>query len=302
MYTSSAGRSEPSGAGDVVTTLPALRARDWTDSGVRSQLRARRWQRAGRAVLLHNGAPTLPQQRRIALLNCGPRAALTAFSAAEEHGLRGWERDTTHVLVPGGTHVVRAVGVPVRVHYTGSWDRCELLGQRRLHRAAHSLVLAASTFARPRAACGILAAGVQQRLVTADQLRAAVEIRTRLRHRQVLLLAVDDIAQGAHALSEIDFARLCRRFGLPPPRHQAVRIEPDGRRRYLDAEWLRADGRRLVVEVDGALHLAPRPWWDDQFRQNELVIAGDLVLRYPSVVVRAEEGTVADQLRRILVP
>jgi very-short-patch-repair endonuclease len=64
--------------------------------------------------------------------------------------------------------------------------------------------------------------------------------------------------------------------------------------------WRRADGRQVVVEVDGALHLIPRRWWDDQLRQNELVLAGDLVLRFPSVVVRCEPMVVVDQLRRAL--
>jgi hypothetical protein len=122
----------------------------------------------------------------------------------------------------------------------------------------------------------------------------------RIRHRAALLAAAHDIAQGAQALSEIDFTRLCRSRGLPPPARQRIRIEPSGRRRYLDAEWDLPDGRRLIVEVDGALHLAVGRWWDDQLRQNELAIARDVVLRYPSVVVRNEPDIVADQLRRCL--
>jgi hypothetical protein len=88
---------------------------------------------------------------------------------------------------------------------------------------------------------------------------------------------VRDIAQGAEALSEIDFSRLCVRFGLPRPVHQAIRVEPGG-----------------------ALHLTPRRWWDDQFRQNELTIGGTSVLRFPSVVLRTEPALVADQLRRVI--
>lgn len=113
-------------------------------------------------------------------------------------------------------------------------------------------------------------------------------------------LAVLDIAQGAQALSEIDLVRLCRRNGLPQPRHQGVRVDRGGRRRYVDAEWISSSGRRVVAEVDGALHLAPRRWWDDQLRQNEFVITGDLVLRFPTVVLRHEELIVVDQLRRVL--
>jgi len=57
----------------------------------------------------------------------------------------------------------------------------------------------------------------------------------------------------------------------------------------------------VVLEVDGALHLIARHWWDDQLRQNELAIVGDVVLRFPSVVVRCEQMLVVDQLRRALL-
>jgi hypothetical protein len=186
------------------------------------------------------------------------------------------------------------------VHYTGAWPAVDLLPARRLQAAAPSLVIAAGTFAAPRPAAGILAAGVQQRLLSAPQLGRVLEDSPRTRHRSVLLAAVRDIGQGAEALSEIDFARLCHRFKLPAPTRQAVRIQHDGRRRYLDAQWTRADDRVVAAEVDGALHLTPRRWWDDQYRQNELTIAGTIVLRFPSTVVRTEPKLVADQLRRAL--
>jgi hypothetical protein len=112
------------------------------------------------------------------------------------------------------------------VHYTSRWDPTEHLTGRPVHRVAHALVLAASTFAKPRPACGILAAGVQQRLVRADQLKDAGLSRARVRHRRILRLAIEDIAQGAEALSEIDFVRLCRRSGLPEPNRQVVRRGP----------------------------------------------------------------------------
>ena len=120
----------------------------------------------------------------------------------------------------------------------------------------------------------------------------------RLRHRHALLVALDDIDQGAHALSEIDFARLCRRNGLPEPRRQAIRKDRFGRRRYLDAEWTTRSGELLVVEVDGALHLIVQNWWDDLIRQNEIVLGDRRVLRFASVLVRHEQPIVVDQLRR----
>jgi hypothetical protein len=283
----------------VVSTMPTMLAMGRTESEVRAQVRAGRWQRFGRAIVLHNAEPTREDIRRIVLANSGRRAVLTAFTALEDHGMQGWERDETHLLVPGGTRVRRIPGLPVRVHFTGSWQPAEHVAVRRLDRVAPALALAASTFRNPRPACGILAAGVQQRLATPEQLAEVIAGRTHMRHHAILRLAVDDIGQGAQALSEIDLGRLCRRFGLPTPSRQEVRVLPDGRRRYLDAVWRRGDGKRVVVEVDGALHLVPRRWWDDQLRQNELVIAGGLVLRFPSAIVRLEPALVADQLRRI---
>jgi very-short-patch-repair endonuclease len=94
---------------------------------------------------------------------------------------------------------------------------------------------------------------------------------------------------------------LCRLHGLPEPRRQAVRADRNGRKRYLDAEWVRErDRKRVVAEVDGALHLTVERWWEDQARQNEISLDGALVLRFPSIVIRTAEADVASQLRRAL--
>jgi hypothetical protein len=267
---------------------------------VASQVSARRWRALGCAVLLHNGIPSRAQRRRLMLINCGPRAVFTSFTAAEEWGLTGWERDTVHVLAPAGTRRPRLRGLVL--HRTGDWSVADISRASRRHRLAPALVIAAASFARSRPGCGLLAAGVQQQLTTAEDLAATLGSATRTRHRAALRAAVDDIAQGARALSEIDFVRLCRRAGLPEPIRQAVRVEPSGRRRYLDVEWRLPDSRIVAVEVDGALHLTPRRWWDDQLRQNEIVIGGTIMLRYPSVVVRDSPNLVADQLLRLLCP
>jgi very-short-patch-repair endonuclease len=263
---------------------------------IRAHCAARRWQLCGRAVVLHNGALTRRQRWRVAQLNCGARALLTAFTAAEAHGLRDWERDAVHVLVPKSAPAPRLADIEIRLHRRRHW--LELPGLLQPLPAA--LLIAASTFGSARPACGLLAAGVQQRLVTVAALSAALAQAPKLRHRRALIAAVADIGQGAQALSEIDFHTLCRRNRLPAPDRQTVRRDRSGRRRFLDATWRRPDGRLVVAEVDGALHLAVRRWWDDQLRQNELSLADALVLRFPSVVVRTEPGQVVQQLRRAL--
>lgn len=285
---------------DRVTTTDGLIALGVTPDGVRAQIAGGRWRRHGKAVVLHNGPLTARQLDRVAMVNAGPRVLLTAFTGLELLGLTGWRREARHLLVPTGARVRKLPGVPVRVHKVVKWSDVEVSARSfRIHDAPAAAVVAAGVTTRPRTACGLLAALVQQRICTVDSLRDRVVATPNLRHRALLMAVLGDIGMGAEALSEIDFARLCREAGLPPPVRQVVRVEPDGRRRYLDAEWIRRDGKRVVAEVDGAMHLAAPRWWDDQLRQNEVTISESLVLRFPSPVVRERDPVVADQLRRI---
>jgi len=111
---------------------------------------------------------------------------------------------------------------------------------------ARSAVDAAAWQPHVRYATAVLAAVVQQRLVTAR---------------------------------ELDVAALCRRFDLRPPERQRVRRDRDGRRRYLDCEWRLDDGRLVVLEVDGAHHATVASWEDDMRRERQVVAGGRAVLR-----------------------
>jgi hypothetical protein len=269
-------------------------------NAVRAQLDAGRWRLVGRAVVLTRGALVGPDRGEAALINCGPRAVLTAFSAAEAAGLVGWERPEVHVLVPRSARVCVVDELDMVVHRSRAWNEVACHPAARRHRLAPALIVAAASFDNARPACALLAAAVQQRLARPEHLRAALADAGTVRHRAALSASVDDIAMGAQALSEIDFVRLCRANRLPPPVLQAVRPSPDGRRRYLDAEWVCANGRRVVVEVDGAIHLRPLDWARDQLRQNEIVLSDAVVLRFPAVVVRTDPALVVAQLRRAL--
>lgn len=286
----------------TVASIAELTSQGVTHAQIRAKVAALRWRRIGRAVVLHRGELTRPEGWAVALANCEPGSGLASFTALEAQGLRGWERDEIHLIASAGARRLPALGFPVRLHRSTGLSESTILSARRLQRFEYAALLAASSFRSLRPACGLLAAGVQQRLTTADALYAALLVSRRTRHRAALLGAVSDIAGGAHALSEIDFVRLCRRHGLPAPKQQSVRKEPGGRKRYLDAEWLRADGRRVVAEVDGAIHLAPARWFDDQFRKNEVTLSDSMVLRFPSFVIRAAETSAIDQLRRALLP
>jgi hypothetical protein len=141
---------------------------------------------------------------------------------------------------------------------------------------------------------------VQQRLTTAPRLLRELDQAGPIHRRRLLRLLLADIAGGAEALSEIDFARLCRRYQLGRVVHQLIRPDAKGRRRYLDGEIEGPSGRRVRFEVDGAVHLLASSYWDDMKRQNELFIARTPLLRFSTYAFRFEEAVVADQVRRAL--
>jgi hypothetical protein len=120
----------------------------------------------------------------------------------------------------------------------------------------------------------------------------------RHRFRKLILLVLADIDGGAHSLAEIDFARLCRRAGLPAPSRQRVRTDATGRRRYLDVAW---DQFGLVVEIDGMFHMELARWTDDSFRGNEISLDGRVLLRFPALVLRIDPERVLAQVRQGLI-
>jgi hypothetical protein len=278
---------------DFVLSRAQLRAVGIDADRVRNQRLACRWQVIGRhAIVLHSGPPTVRQQLWIALLHGGPGAILAGRTAARAGGLRGWERASIEVHVPRGARIPPLDGATFRSSSRSAANRVAVGTPPRLP-IAHALIDAAAHERHIRTAAALLAAGVQQRLVPAPAIRAALEEVPRMRGRQLLRAVLHDIEGGAHALSEIDFGRLARRAGLPPPLRQAIRRDSYGRRRYLDADF-----GAFAAEVDGAVHLLPTTYWDDMARQNELVLTGLPVLRFSSVAVRTEPERVITQLRR----
>jgi very-short-patch-repair endonuclease len=106
-----------------------------------------------------------------------------------------------------------------------------------------------------------------------------------------------DLAGGAASLPEAEFLRICRKARFPAPKVQVSRRDARGRQRYLDAYF---DEYSVHVEVDGGQHRDVAAWWADMRRQNDLWIAGDRVLRFPSWVVRTGPDEVAAQVRAAL--
>ena len=154
-----------------------------------------------------------------------------------------------------------------------------------------SALLAAGLNGSDRQAALILAMTVQQRLCSPDQLlEAAGKVQGRRRRRSVRDV-VKDVAEGAQSLGELDFARICRRHGVPEPVRQEIVQDARGRS-YLDARW--ACG--LVAEIDGAGHRWGLAVTDDNLRQNDLVVSGDNVVRLDTLGLRLHEARFMGQV------
>jgi hypothetical protein len=285
-----------------VLTRNQLRAYGVADSQVRAAVAAQRWRSIGRhVVVLHNGPLTAAQRHWVAVLLPGKPCALAAASAATAAGLRGFEPERVHVVVRHATHV--AAPTWVKLHESRRFSAADIHHIEGLPTtsAARSIVDAATWSPWPRRACVFLCAAVQQRVATATRLETELAMAGPVRHAAIMRVILGDIGGGGHTLAEIDLAAIARRAGLAAPRRQVLRREPNGRVRYVDAEFDLPDGTALVVEIDGAVHLNPEVWSDDMSRQNEIVIGGRPVLRFSSLTVRLDQDRVVDQLARMRV-
>ena len=271
-------------------------------AALRRRLANDQWRRAHRAVLVvHNGPLTAQQRLWVASLAVGngEPAVIGGRSALAVLGMRGFATEQVDVLV-GSARKERDPPANVRVHRTSH------LPDRDVHRpgsppcttAARSVVDAASWAVSDRQATTVIAMAFQQRLVGVDEIGDVLARLPRAKRRKLTFQTSVDAAGGAHSLGELDLLALLRRAGLPLPSRQVIRTDAHGRKRYLDAVW---EEWGLHVEIDGAHHLAAPQAWVDADRQNQLWIAGEVVLRFPAWLVRQRPNTAAADIRRALL-
>ena len=271
-----------------------------THRHVRRQVDAERWTTYGpRVVLLATGALTRPQQRVLGVVHAGPGSALGGWSALEHLGLRGWEREPVHVVVPRGARPTSLTGVVV--HQLAVLDDVDVVPRTwpTCTTAARAAIDAASWTRNARTASGLVLAVVQQRLATPDQLLDVLDRLERVRHTELLRTMMCEAAEGADSRSEVDVVRLLRLVGLGTARRQQVVATPDGPRR-VDLVVDLPDGRPLAIEIDGPQHADPRVREADAVKDAALVAAGYVVLRIPTSLLRRSPETVRAQLRAIV--
>jgi very-short-patch-repair endonuclease len=280
-----------------------------TEDQLRWQVKSGRWQKPARGVVVAQSGPLTDRQLfRAVLLRAGPQAVLAGLTAARLAGFKGFtdeaspDQTPVHLLAPAGyKRRASPPGLVVVTHYTRRLTNQDVhpYRQPRRTRVARSLVDAAAWMPTDRGAMAVLAAGVQQRLVRADDLLQVADSIETLRRRKLIRETIGDISGGSQALSELDFTRqVIRAFRLPEPSRQAARRDAKGRRRWTDVAW---ESYKIVVEIDGAQHTAdPLQRWDDMERDIDLGLDGCQTLRFPAWLVRANPGYVAAKILKAL--
>ena len=254
-------------------------------------------------VVLQNVPPDRRQLMWVAVLDAG-KCALGSHTALELAGFRSFasEARKIHLVVPRGSKVTRFDGV--QVHESRRLHPEQTVFAEGLPRTptARAVLDAAAWQPYPRFAATMVAAAIQQRLVTPAQLDATLRAVGRIRHKQYLREAVADASDGAQALGELDLARMCRQFHLLPPVRQVPRRDSSGIWRYLDAEWRLAGGDIVVLEIDGKFHMDASSWQADMQRERSIVVGRKFVLRATNFEVRHEPASIVRDLRALGVP
>lgn len=276
------------GARGGVVSVDDLRECGFSAASVRRRLASGDWHRWGRAVVLGPPPSIQPREgfadsglseRGIAWalqLTYGPHAAISGALAMRRSG---WELPTSEIVVVlrdrpriavAGVHVMRRELGTVLV----------LPGGRRYVPAMQALL---DTLVRLDAVAGadLLDAALQRRVIDAVSFADAVQERCgRGRTGAACLRALRDRAlSGSRSEAEQRMRALLRRCPTGPWAANLAVRDAAGR---LVAEIDFAHERLgIAIEVDGRAHHSDRRSFErDRTRQNLLVVAGWLVLRF----------------------
>lgn len=255
-----------------------------------------RWVALGRHTIgMHRGPLTERGLWRHALVEVGSGAALDGASALARAGLQRFDSGV-FISVRHGWQPQRIPGVVVK-EVRGWSDDDVIDGDVRRVKAPLAAIRGAAWAVSDRQAALLLLMTCQQRIARGADLAATIRRFERLRRRALIAGVVADILDGVQSMGELDFARECRRRGLPEPSRQVIRKGLRGRV-YLDVFF---DEFGIIVEIEGAHHVEPLNAVDDALRQNHLSGGSEGFLRIPVVGLRIDLETFMRQLEAKLV-
>ena len=286
-----------------VLSEATLRELEVTRAFVRNQVLAGRWSERTHSVYTTTTGPLSREQRMwVALEHAGPKALLGGLTAAELLGMKNWSRDVITVLVDQELSFDPVDGVRYfRTRRSFSAMRHPTQSPRSA-RIEPAVLLFAAHEPSTRTALGAITATVQQRLTTPANLLEWTRILRPLRRAPAIRDLLADVSGGSQSLAEIDVLRLCRAWGMVPPRRQKKRRDRSGRQRFTDCEWDLPDGRVLVLEVDGGFHIDAENYTEDVQRHRGLTTDRRVVVRCTTYEVRHEPAGLMRDLIALGVP
>lgn len=272
------------------------------ESGVGSatvvaRLRGGRWQRLHRgAYATFTGEPGREAALWAALQRVGPEGVLSHHTAAELSKLASRQSQLIHVAVPRHVHLRAIPGIALHRSSRIDQARHPSLSPPRTRIEETTLDLA-GTATDLDDALAWLARACGARLTTPGLLRAALGERARIRWRPELAIALDDIADGAHSILELRYARRVERAHRLPRARRQVRSAIGQHAGYRDALYTEFG---LAVETDGRVAHPPEAHWQDQRRDNAAAADGIVTLRYSWTDITQRPCLVAAQVAAAL--
>jgi len=264
---------------------------------VSSLLRSGRWQPLQRGVYAtFSGPPSRDAELWAAVLRVGPQAVLSYQTAAELDGLTTKRSALVHVTVPDGKHIERIPGI--RLHRSERLAKARHPSRTPPRTRIEETVLDLTQTAKSiDGAFGWLCQGCGSRLTTPDLLLTALHQRRKVRWRQILTSALQDIGDGAQSVLEVRYVRDVERpHGLPRARRQARITRPAGRI-YLDNL---VERYRTCIELDGKAAHPEAERWRDIARDNASHADGLITLRYGWSDVAQHPCQTAAQIAAVL--
>jgi hypothetical protein len=274
-----------------VTTMPQALAAGVTKSQVDNLVRAGVLRRLAWGAYEVSGGPDPAMSRvRAALASHGPQAVAVLDTALRIHDIGGLRRtEQVHVSVP--PRAVRTNDATIAVHQLtlASAQITEVDGIRvtTAVKTVADVILRADRYD----SVAVLDSALNRKAITEEEF---AQIPTLIRGRRGAVHARSSLAQAdgrARSPLETRVRLRCVDGRVAPDEIGYVVRDDDGDiLAEADMAWLRA---RLIAEADGeGPHRSPAALFEDRRRQNRLVKAGWLVLRF----------TWADTLRPQYIP
>jgi very-short-patch-repair endonuclease len=268
-------------------------------------LRSGRWQKLYRGVYAaYTGSPSRQSALWAAVLRGGPLAALSHYTAAELDGLADDQRDVVHVTVPAQARIRLssrgyASGAPaIVVHRSARLPMtrhpARTPPRTRVEETVLDLVELAESF---DGAFHWLSTACGRRLVTPAQLRVAAGCRSKMRWRNDVLAAIEELKDGILSNLERGYVRRVERpHRLPQPERQCRRRQ-GGRSAYLDNLY---EDCGLAVELDGLAAHPAESRWRDMRRDSFFASTGIITLRYSWADITTRPCQVAREIGLVL--